>query len=270
MENIEEKKKLFKILFVLFSVMSLFVVVKIYSEIKKVSMLGESAQPTVISVAGHGEVNAVPDIANIYFNIDSGTEKTVKEAQAKVAEIEKKALDVLKQNKIDLKDIKTQFASFNPKYENRYVTHGGVEALCTIGYCNNNKQVLVGYEASESLTIKVRNVDDVGKIMQALGTTGVSNLNGPNFSIDDEDMVKVQAKKKAIDDAKEKAEVLAKDLRVRLGKIASFSESGNYNPPYYAKTMMMDSVAGSPSAPAQLPKGENTISSDVTITYEIR
>ena len=58
--------------------------------------------------------------------------------------------------------------------------------------------------------------------MQGLGTTGVSNLSGPDFSIDNPDALQVQARKLAIDDAKAKAQVLAKDLGVSLGKIERF------------------------------------------------
>jgi uncharacterized protein YggE len=106
--------------------------------------------------------------------------------------------------------------------------------------------------------------------MQGLGTLGVSDLNGPNFSIDNEDALKAQARKEAIDDAQTKAKALAKDLGVSLGRIANFSESGNYpTPMYYAKDARVSS-AGLEAAPAQIPKGENTITSDVTITYEIR
>ena len=82
-------------------------------------------------------------------------------------------------------------------------------------------------------------------------------------------MLQAKARKLAIDDAKEKARVLAKDLGVRLGKITSFSESGLRYPVMYESAMIKDSVGTAP-APAELPKGENTISSDVTITYEIR
>jgi len=228
----------------------------------------DNKQENTITFSGHGEVNAVPDIANIYFNI-SKEAKTVKEAQALVAEIEKKSLESLKTNGVLEKDIKTVNASFSPKYEYRYNTK--VMMPCTEYNCppNPGNNVIVGYTASESVTVKVRNTDDVGKIMQGLGTLGVSDLSGPNFSIDNEDGLKAEARKKAIDDAKAKAIVLAKDLGVRLGKITSFSESGNYPMPMYAKGMMADSVS-SESAPASLPKGENTITSDVSITYEIR
>ena len=239
----------------------------------------ESNKPeNTISFSGHGEVTAVPDIANIYFTISKDA-KTVKEAQALVAAVEKSSLDSLKANNVLEKDIKTADASFYPKYEYKQaacppVPMGMGYAGVTVSpsspyYCPPNKQVITGYTASESITVKVRNTDDVGKIMQALGTLGVSNLSGPNFAIDNEDGLKAEARKKAIDDAKAKAELLAKDLGVHLGKITSFNEGGNYPVMYSAKSAMMDSASSAP-APAQLPKGENTITSDVTITYEIR
>lgn len=238
----------------------------------------ENKAPNTISFSGHGEVTAVPDIANVYFTI-SKDDKTVKDAQAGVAAIEKKALDLLKAKGVADKDIKTDYASFNPKYEYSQaacppIPMGAGYAGITVSptspyYCPPGKQVIVGYTASESITIKVRNTDSVGDIMQGLGTTGVSNLSGPNFAIDNQDVLQTQARKKAIDDAKAKAEVLAKDLGVSLGKITSFSENGNY-PIMYAKSAMMDASGASAPAPAVIPKGVNTITSDVTITYEIR
>jgi uncharacterized protein len=260
------KKNLYKASLAFLIIISLYFAVRFLSELKSYDMMNSGL--TSITLSGHGEVQAVPDIANVSFSIRN-TSKTVKGAQNKVAEIEKKALDVLKTNKIDEKDIKTTNASFYPKYENRYVTSDGVDAVCSMGYCNNNRQVLVGYEASESITVKIRNTDDVGKIMQELGTVGVSDLNGPNFAIDDEDDLKIEARKKAIEDAKEKAKILAKDLGVRLGRISNFSESGYYPTPMYDSKSYM-SAAVAVSAPAELPKGENTISSDVSITFEIK
>ena len=131
--------------------------------------------------------------------------------------------------------------------------------------------MLTGYEAHESMSVKVRNIDDAGKIMQELGALGVTDLNGPNFTIDDEDALKAEARKQAIEDAQAKAKVLAKDLGVNLGKVMNFSEGGDYmDPMYYGRDMMMAESANVKSTPAQLPKGENTITSQVSITYEIR
>lgn len=263
-------KNLYKALFVFLIVLSLFFAVKFLAEWRSYGLMG-SNQANTITLSGHGEVTAVPDIANVYFTISKDS-KTAKEAQAGVALVEKKALDFLKSKNIAEKDIKTENASVYPKYDyvRKLCPQMGISGSPEISYdCGGGKQVLSGYTASESITVKIRNIDDAGAIMQGLGDTGVSNLSGPNFAIDDEDNLKAQARKEAIADAKQKAEALAKDLGVRLGRVASFSEGGNYYP-MYAKSAMMDSAVSSAPAPAELPKGENTISSDVTVTYEIR
>ncbi len=265
------KKNLSRSFLALIIILSLYFAVKLLAEFKSYGMMG-SSETNTITLSGHGEVSAVPDIANVYFTLRKEL-KTAKEAQDAVAEKEKSALDFLKSKNIADQDIKTVNVSVYPKYD--YVRalcpQVGVNGVSGASYdCGNRKQALTGYEASESITVKIRNTDDAGAIMQGLGNVGVSDLTGPNFAIDDEDGLKAEARKKAIDDAREKAKVLAKDLGVRLGRIANFSESGNYYPIMYGKTAMMDSVASSASAPAEIPKGENTISSEVTITYEIK
>lgn len=269
------KKNLYRMGLVFLAVISIYYAVRSVSEWRSYDMMGKSY--STISVSGHGEVDAVPDIANVSFTITKEA-KTVKDAQAGVAEVEKKALDFLKEQKIDIKDIKTSYASFYPKYDYKraicpasplVASDSSGSAGVSTYFCGVGKQVLVGYEASESITVKVRDTDKVGAIMQGLGALGVTNLSGPNFAIDKEDSLKAEARKKAINDAKKKAEILAKDLGVSLDRISSFSESDNYAPMYDRTYMAKSSIAES-SAPAEIPKGQNTISSDVMITYEIR
>ena len=214
----------------------------------------------VITITGHGEMQAVPNIANVSFTIRKEA-KTVKDAQAQVKVVGVKVLESLSSNKVSLSDTKTTNTSFNPKYEYKNV-------VCNQYACPSNS-VIVGYEAYESISLKIRDVDTVGKIIEDLGAVGVTELSGPNFTVDKEEDFKIKARKEAIDDAQTKAKVLAKDLGIRLGNMTSFNESGNYPMPMYANSKMMDSAVGA-SAPAVLPVGENTISSDVTITYEIR
>ncbi len=232
------------------------------------SIRRESNRPeNAISFSGHGEISAIPNIATINFTIKKEA-KTVKDAEVQVSVLEKKVLESLKTNNIADKDIKTVYTSFNPKYEYRYE-----KVLCPLGYdCppTPGRSVIVGYEAYENINVKVRNTDDAGKIVESLSTLGVSELNGPNFAIDKEDDLKAEARKQAIGQAKEKAEVLAKDLGVRLGKIISFNESGNYPVPIYNRAVMEASAYKAEASAPTLPKGENLITSDVTITYEIK
>ena len=258
------KKNLYVALLVFLIILSVYYAARALSEFKSYGVIGDKETST-ITLSGHGEVNAVPDIANISFTISKDS-KTAKDAQSQVAEIEKKALDLLKADKIADKDIKTTDASFYPKYEYKYPSE-----LCNQYGCPPaGRSVVVGYTSSESINVKVRNTDDAGKIIEELSALDISNLSGPDFSIDNQDGVKAEARKKAIDDAKTKATALAKDLGVHLGKITSFNESSvNYPVPMYAKDMTSERAIGA-AAPAQLPKGENTVSSDISITYEIK
>ena len=263
MEMTEERKEKYnKIIRILIIVLLAVGISSVVSNLSNQGLKGDK-QVNTISFSGHGEIKAVPDIANINFTIRKEA-KTVKDAQDGVAQVEKKALDLLKTSNIADKDIKTESVSFNPKYDYQY----GSAIPCQYN-CPPGKSVITGYEAYESISVKIRNTDNAGKVIQGLGALGVTELNGPNFTVDNEDALKVQARKEAIDDAKGKAQVLAKDLGVRLGKITSFSEGNNYPVPMYAKTMATDSAVGG-SAPAVLPVGQNIISSDVTITYEIK
>jgi len=246
-------------------ILSLFFVVKLLTEWRSYGMMGSSGANT-ITLSGHGEVQAVPDIATVYFTVES-SKATQAESSTEVNTKMGKILEFLKTSGVEEKDIKTEGYTSYPKYSN--------PTPCPVYYdtmiyppCRAGESKITGYTVSESVTVKVRKVDDASKIIDGINKIGVTNMSGPNFTIDDEDALKAEARKKAIDDAREKAKALAKDLGVRLGRISSFSEGGGYGGSmYYAKEMSLDSAG---CAPAQLPKGENTISSDVTITYEIR
>jgi uncharacterized protein YggE len=129
---------------------------------------------------------------------------------------------------------------------------------------------LTGYQVSESITVKVHDITKAGEVVKGIGAAGVNDMNGPNFSIENEDALKAQARKMAIDDAKAKAQTLSKDLGVSLVRIVNFSESGNYPIMYANSGMALDSAKSAPTPPPVLPAGENKITSNVTITYEIR
>jgi hypothetical protein len=109
------------------------------------------------------------------------------------------------------------------------------------------------------------------KIVSGLGDNGATNLSSINFTVDDMDKLKADARKEAISKAKIKAEQLAKDLGVELVRIISFNEGGDYPVMNYARADMMSVKAeGAGAAPTVLPVGQNKMVSNITITYEIR
>ncbi len=221
-------------------------------------------QVASISVSGDGEVTAKPDVATVSFTIREQA-KTVPEAQklaeAKIA-LGIKALDALGVDKE--KDVKTLSYTVNPKYESQQA-----------GYCNGYvcppaKTIVTGYEVSQSVVVKVRKVDQAGEILGALGKVNITEISGPEFTVDDMDKVQAEAKAIAIEKAQEKAEVTAKALGVRLGAITQFSEdNGGYYPVMY-KAESMSAGASVRDQAVTLPQGENVIKSRVTITYTLK
>jgi uncharacterized protein YggE len=248
--------------------LAVFVGVKSLAAIKQFRFIGSGTTATnTISVSGEGEAFMVPDIAQITATIEKDA-KTAKEAQATVSSQEKALLTFLKGAGIADKDIKTTNFSSYPKYE----WQEGTVACLAIGCppSRPGKNVLTGYTVNETITIKVRDTDKAGDIVDGITKAGINQVSGPEYTVDDETAIEGQARDKAIADAKAKAETLAKSLGVKLVRIVNFSEGGGgYPVPMYAKAeMAFDSAAGN-SAPT-LPKGENKYTSNVTITYEIR
>jgi len=232
--------------------------------IKEFKYIGAGVPATnTIFVAGEGEVFAVPDIAEISFSARV-EKKTVAEAQKEVTSKMNAAIDFVEKSGVAKKDIKTTGYNAYPRYEYS-------EVVCLSLDCPKpGQRILAGYEVTHTILVKVRDTEKAGDILDGLGKLKVDDLSGPNFSIDDDDKLKAEARKKAIADAKEKAEILARDLGVKLVRVVSFSESGDY-PIYYGKAVGFGMGGDAESAPTpSIPKGENKITSNVSITYEIR
>ena len=267
MESLLHNKMFIRVSIAFVGLITIFVLAKGISEFGYGEHKKNNSTPNVISVSGDGEIFAVPDIATFSFSVEKEA-KTMAEAQKLVSKNVDSALSFLKGKGILDKDIKTENYNAYPKYDYTYEK----DVACGALTCppRPGKQIISGYTVSESITVKVRNTDLVSDVTLGLTKAEVSNLNGPNWSVDDEDLLKDQAREKAITDAKAKAKLLANQLGVRLGDITSFSENNGGYPIMYAKTAMMG-VAEDASLPApQLPKGENKITSNVTITYEIK
>lgn len=217
-----------------------------------------------ITVSGESKVSVSPDIATISFTIDE-TKPTSKEAQASVSSKMDKAKAAMKALKIEDKDIKTSSYSLYPKYNYQYCPTYISSVPCSA------KQKLEGYEVSHNVTVKVRDVDSVGKVLDAVAQSGINNITGPSFTVDDIEKVRAEARGKAIEDAKAKAKILADQLNVSLDDLISFNESGasprEYM--YVSKVQAVPMAAGS-SDGVSIPQGENEINVNVTLTYRIK
>ena len=215
-----------------------------------------------ITVSGTGKASIAPDVAKITFSVQN-TDAKVADAQAATTKQANAALAFVKEKGIADKDVKTLSYNVYPQYEYTHCVAGQV--------CPPSSPKITGYQVSETVQVTVRNLDLTGDLLQGLGSLEVQNISGPNFTLDDPHAGQDAARANAIDDAKAKAQTLARQLGVHLVKIVNFSESTGGYPVMYS-AMSKDSVAGmggGETAPS-VPTGENEYNSSVSITYEIR
>ncbi len=223
--------------------------------------------PNTISVTGKGEVFAKPDIATFSFAVEA-EDKEAAGAQEKSASAMNAIVEYLKNDgKVEEKDIKTSGYALNPKYR-------WEQGICTQFGCPNGKQILEGYTVSQTVTVKVRDTAKAGDLISNVGSKGATNISGLSFTIDDDEALKRQARELAIKDARENADKLANDLGTRLGRMMNFWEDQGGTPmPMYdmAMSARADGMGGMEKIIAPtIPSGENTITSNVTIVYEIK
>lgn len=204
----------------------------------------------VISVSGEGRVFVLPDIAEISVGVQTGRQPTADAAMQSLKEAMDGVIAALQEQGIEQNDIRTENFWLNPAYDWR-----------------EGEQIPRGFEANQSLRVKVRNMDNVSAVIGAATAAGANQVGSVQFTVDDPDAKQAEAREQAIEEAREKAVKLADQLGVRLGDIVGFNEGfGGAVPPMYREGMGGMDMAQSSVA---LPPGEQEINVNVSITYEI-
>ncbi len=217
------------------------------------SMALRAENPATITVTGEGKVQAPPTVAELNFGVTTGPLRTAKEAITKLQADMNAVLQEVKKQGITDADVRTQQFSLYPQYD-----------------WSNNTQTLRGYEASQQLAVKVRDLEKVGTVLSAVTSAGANQSGGINFVIDEPDELRSQARAKAIDQAKEKAQELAQTLGMTLGKVKGFTE--NYGDPNMPPPIAYGRGGGGGGADQALsiPAGEQEVRVQVNITYELQ
>jgi len=206
-----------------------------------------------ITVSATNDVYAKPDLAFTTFSVVSEA-KTVDLAIQDNAAKMNAVIAVVKSQGVEDKDLKTTNFNISPRYE---------------WDKEWRNRTLVGYEVSQSLQVKIRDLAQIGDIIQGATEAGANEVGNLQFTIDNEDALKEEARNKAIEEAKTKAKNLAEKLGISLVKIISFSESGDYPMPYYVPTSKEALGIGGGATPDIQP-GENKISVTVSLIYQIK
>jgi uncharacterized protein YggE len=222
-------------------------------------MANKSTQQDSFSVTGSGTVYAKADIANIEIGIKTGIKKTAAEATVESTNKMNQIITQLKDLGIKEDDIQTSNYALNPVYN----------------WTEQKGQELTGYEVSQTVTIKIRDLSKIGDVISKTTEQGANQIGNISFTIDDEYTLKNQARGLAIEKAKEKAQLIAKQSGIKLGKIKNFYENAEpvVSPIAYTNAKMVVGSAVNESADLASPEiqsGQNEIKVDVTLVYQIK
>jgi uncharacterized protein len=209
--------------------------------------LAQVAPVATISVSGEASVSVPPDLAQIDAGVSTEA-KTAREASEANNTTMGKVLLALKGAGIDEKDFQTSRLSLQPQYApNR-----------------NGPNAIVGYQASNRVTIKLRDVTKVASTIDTLVGAGANNIGGISFMVSAASKLLDDAREQAIADARRKAEIYAKAAGVTLGSPVSISEEGAPSPAPFRK------MAAGMAASAPVARGEETLQVTVSVSWAIK
>lgn len=210
-----------------------------------------AVQGTLLSVNAEGLSEGRPDMAIV--NLGVTTEgRTAAAALAENAQRMQALIQALRRAGVAERDIQTSNVSVYPQQV----------------YGEGQAPRITGYQANNSVTAKVRNIDSTGRVIDAAVAAGGNTVNGVSFTYQDPDAQLDAARRDAIAEARRRAELYANALGMRVHRIVAVTEGGGYAPivPVAMERMAaQDGAASTPVAPGQI---ETRVS--VGVTFELR
>jgi uncharacterized protein len=211
----------------------------------------DSDFPPAISVTGMATISVPPDLAQVDAGVASDA-KTAREASEANNTAMAKVLAALKSASIEDKDVQTSRLSLQPNYASQTSSRPGPSTI-------------IGYRASNHVTVKLHDVAKVATIIDTLVSAGANEISGINFMVSQASKLLDDAREKAVADARRKAEIFARAAGVTLGAPLSISEEGSAPAPVFRAK-----VAAPMSVATPVAQGEETLSVSVNVTWAIK
>ena len=266
---------------------------------------GSVATTSGILVSGRGKATAPPDLAVLNLGV-AAFAATVSQARETAASAMGRVAEVLNAKNVDQRDIQTRFFNINPRYTTREITRCPdtpgtasrgttsvlpVEPTAPVSSSRgipegpvieiarppikdecfkDHERVIIGYEVNNQLTVRIRDLDAVGEVIDAVTEAGgdLIRFQGINFTIEDSDALQVQARTAALQDVMAKADQVATITGVQLGKLIHISETGGM-PRIQSVTMERVAFATAQAAPSPIMSGELDVIVTVQALYAI-
>lgn len=208
-----------------------------------------TAKSATFDVTGEGKAVSRPDMAAVTAGISTQA-NTVKSAQDQINNVMNRVSEAVKQAGVDAKDIQTTNYSIYPTYN-----------------YSDGAQKITGYSARTTILIKVRNLDKVNDVIDIATSSGANQISGITFDLSDKVKLQDEARQKAVEEAKKKAERAAQIAGFKLGRIINYAE--NFQGMPRPLPAMMEGVKAVGSTATQVEPGSSEVTITVTLSYEI-
>lgn len=200
-----------------------------------------------VTVVGAGQVQGAPDTLTVNASIEF-IAPDVSSAMNQTSDRQRAVIDALVGSGIDRKDISTTQVSLQPQFA------GG------------DSNTIAGYRASNSIDVKIRKLDTASQALSLIVSTGgdATRINSVNYSIEDDSQLVKDARARAFNDAKDRAQQYAQLSGLDLGKVIAITESGAATPP-----TPLPGPRAAEMAPVPLEPGQQTVGFSVTVVFEL-
>ena len=206
---------------------------------------------TTLSISAEGRATRTPDIAEVSGGVVTAA-PTAAAAMSENAVRMNAVVAAIRKAGIADRDIQTSGLNLQPQYR----------------YENNQVPILSGYQATNTVSLRIRRIADTGKLLDTLVGVGANQMNGPNFRVDAADAALDEARLAAVKTARTRAELYAKASGMRIKRIASIAESAGYEPG--PRPMLLTARAEKmDSAPTPVAPGEVALTINVTMVFEL-
>ncbi|GMN02780.1 SIMPL domain-containing protein [Erythrobacter sp. MTPC3] len=208
------------------------------------------ADGPVIELSVFESVTAAPDIVTIGAGVSTEARTAVEALRQNSAQM-RTVIERLKSLGVDEQDIQTTGINLNPRYDYER---------------NTQTQVFRGYQVSNRVSVKLREIDETGEILDALVTAGATDLSGPVFAIEDDAAAKDEARSRAVERAQARAGAYALMLGYDGVQVLSISEAiANSRP---MQQMVARDAIMETGAPASAPVQPGQVSTGVSLTIK--
>lgn len=206
--------------------------------------------PTLLTLTAEGRVARTPDIAEVSGGVVTSA-ATAAAAMTENAGRMTAVVAAVRRAGIADRDIQTSGLTLAPQYR----------------YDNNQPPVLTGYQATNTVNLRIRRIADTGKLLDALVAVGANQINGPNFRIEAADAALDEARTAAVATARARALLYARATGLAIKRIVTITESAGYEPGP-RPMMMMKAMAAEAATP--IAAGEVALTVNVTMTFELQ